>query len=117
MPHDFGLQGNPCGQLQRFAFGGTRPAAVHWRPGHLRHRHQMIGAEGLAASIAMELIAAGAEHRAAISVGAEVDFQEDVPAVFVIFDGEAIKEGVAGGTGGGVEWEEARCLTDEVATI
>ena len=69
--------------------------------GYLRHRHQMIGAEGLAALIAMELIAAGAEHRAAC--GARMDLQEDVPTVFVIFDGETVKKCVAVGAGGGVE--------------
>jgi len=49
----------------------------------------------------MELIAAGAEHGAAFPAG--VHFQEDVASVFVVFDWEAFKEGVAGGAGSGVE--------------
>jgi hypothetical protein len=61
----------------------------------------VVDAERLAASVAVELIAAGAEHRAASRAG--VDFEEDVPAVFVVFDRESFKERVAGGAGGGVE--------------
>jgi hypothetical protein len=61
----------------------------------------VVDAERLAASVAMELIAAGAEHLAASRAG--VDFQENVPAVFVVFDREPLKERVAGGAGGRVE--------------
>jgi hypothetical protein len=61
----------------------------------------VVDAERLAASIAMELIAAGTEHLAATSAG--VEFQEDVPTVFVVFDREAFKERVAGRAGSGVE--------------
>ena len=61
----------------------------------------MVDAERLAAAIAMELIAAGTEHLAASR--AEVHFEEDVTAVFVVFDWEAFEEPVAGRAGGGVE--------------
>lgn len=55
----------------------------------------------LAAPVAVELIAARAEHRAARR--ACVDFQEDVPAVFVVFDRKTFKDRVAGGARGGIE--------------
>jgi hypothetical protein len=61
----------------------------------------MVAAERLAAAIAMKLIAAGTEHLAASCAG--VDFQENVPAVFVVFDWKTFEERVAGGAGGGVE--------------
>jgi hypothetical protein len=61
----------------------------------------VIDAERLAASIAVELIAAGAEQRTASC--ARAHFQEDVPAIFVVFDREAFEECVAGGAGGGSE--------------
>jgi hypothetical protein len=61
----------------------------------------VVDAERLAASVAMELIAAGAEHLTASRAG--VHFEKDVPAVFVVFDREAFKERVAGRAGSGVE--------------
>jgi hypothetical protein len=61
----------------------------------------VVGAERLAASIAVELIAAGTEHRAAS--GAGMDFQEGIAAVFVVFDRKTFKTRIAGGAGGGVE--------------
>ena len=61
----------------------------------------MVDAERLAASIAMELIAARTEHLAASCAG--VHFEKDVPAVFVVFDRGACKERVAGRAGSGVE--------------
>jgi hypothetical protein len=60
----------------------------------------VIGAERLAASIAMELVAAGAEHLAACGIGTGADLQEGVAAV-VVLDREALEAGVAGGTGSG----------------
>ena len=95
----FRLRRDPRWQLDRFAFGSARPAAVQGRPGSIRHRHQMVDAERLAASVAMELIAAGAEHLAASCAG--VHFEKDGPAVFVVFDREAFKERVASGAGDG----------------
>jgi hypothetical protein len=93
------LRGDRRGQ--RFALSSTWPTAVQGRFGSVRYRHQVVAAERLAASVAMELIAAGTEHLAASCAG--VDFQEDVPAVFVIFDWKAFKERVTCGAGGGVE--------------
>jgi hypothetical protein len=61
----------------------------------------VIGAEGFAASITVELIAAGAEHLAAGRIGAGVDFQDGVSSILVAFHREAFKEGVAGGAGCG----------------
>ena len=67
------------------------------RLGTVWYRHQVVGAERLTASIAVELIATSAEHRAASGTG--VGFQEDVAAVFVVFDWQAVEERIAGGTG------------------
>lgn len=98
---NFGLRWDWRGQLARFAFAGAGPATVQWRLGTVRYRHQVVDAERLAASIAVELIAAGAEHRAASRAG--VHFQEYVTAVLVVFDREAFEECVAVGAGGGIE--------------
>jgi hypothetical protein len=64
----------------------------------------MIGAEGLPASIAVELFAAGAKKLAAVSVGARVDFEHGIRAVFVVLDRDAVVVGAAVGAGGGSEW-------------
>ena len=63
----------------------------------------MIGAEKLAASIAVELVATGAEHLVAGGIGTRVDFEEGIPAVLVIFDRKALERRVAGWTGSGGE--------------
>jgi hypothetical protein len=63
----------------------------------------VVGTEGLTASIAVELIAAGTEHLAASWIGTGVHFEECIAAVIVVFDRKALKQGVAGGAGGGVE--------------
>jgi hypothetical protein len=60
----------------------------------------MIGAEGLAAPVAVELIAARAEELAAVGVGAWVDFEHGIRAVFVVLDRNAVVVGIAGGAGG-----------------
>ena len=99
-PH-FRLRWDPRGQLDRFAFGSAWPTAVQRHFGSIRHRHQVVDAERLAASVAVELIAAGTEHLAASRAG--TDFEKDVPAVFVVLDREAFEERVAGGAGGGIE--------------
>jgi hypothetical protein len=64
----------------------------------------VIGAEKLAASIAMELVAAGAEHLAAGGIGTGADFEEGIATVLVVFDREALKERVASGAGSGGEF-------------
>src|ERR1017187_10217459 len=97
----FRLWRDPRGQLERFAFGSAWPTAVQGRLGSIRHRHQVVDAERLAASVAMELIAAGAEHLAASRAG--VHFEKDVSAVFVVFDREAFEKRVASGAGSEVE--------------
>jgi hypothetical protein len=61
----------------------------------------VVGAEGLAASIAVELVAAGAEQFFASRAG--VHFQDGVSVIPVAFNGKAVKERVAGGAGGGIE--------------
>ena len=63
----------------------------------------MVGAERLAASVAVELIAARAEHLAACGIRTGADFEEGVAAVFVVLDWKALEQGVAGGAGGGGE--------------
>ena len=97
----FRLRRDPRGQLERFAFGSAWPTAVQGRLGSIRHRHQVVDAKRLAASVAMELIAAGTEHLAARRAG--VHFEKDVPTVLVVFDREAFEKRVASGAGGGVE--------------
>src|ERR1017187_720639 len=99
--HHFRLRREPRGQFKRFAISGTWPTAVQRRFGSIWHRYQVVDAERLAASIAMELIAAGAEHLAASQAG--MDFQENVPAVFVVFDRKPFEERFAGRARGGVE--------------
>ena len=98
---DFRLRWDPRGQLEWFAFGGAGSTAVQGRGGSIGDRDQVVDAEGLAASVTVELIAAGAEHGAAS--GAGVDFQDHVPGVFVVFDRKAFEERIAGGAGGRVE--------------
>ena len=55
----------------------------------IRHRDQVIGTEELAASVAMKLIATGAEHLAAVGIGTGADFKEGIAAISVVFDGKA----------------------------
>ena len=98
---DFGPRWDSSSEFQWFAFGGTGSAAVQRYLGSVRYRHQMVDAERLTASIAVELVAARAEHRA--TSRARLDLQEDVAAIFVILDWKAFKERVAGGARGGVE--------------
>ena len=64
----------------------------------------MIGAEKLAASVAVKLIAAGAEHLAACGIGTRTDFEEGVSAVFVVFDREPVEQRVARWAGSGGEF-------------
>jgi hypothetical protein len=59
----------------------------------------VVGAERVAASVAVELVAAGTQQFAADGIGAGVDFQECVPAVFVVLDRKALEESIAGGAG------------------
>jgi len=73
----------------------TRRAVGDW--------DQMIGTEGLPAPIAVELGTARTEKRATGWVGARVNFQEDVSALFVPFQWKAIEVGVAEGAGSGTE--------------
>ena len=80
----FRLRLNPRGQFEQFTFASTWTTTVQGRVGSIRHRYQVVDAERLAASIAMELSATGTEHLAASCAG--MDFQEDVPAVFVVFN-------------------------------
>ena len=61
----------------------------------------MVDAERLATSVAMELIAAGAEHLAAGAVRTRADFEEGVAAVFVVFDRKALEQRLAVGAGSG----------------
>ena len=58
----------------------------------------MIGAEEVAASVAVELVATGAEQLAACGIGTGADFEEGTAAVFVVFDREALEKRVARGT-------------------
>jgi hypothetical protein len=64
----------------------------------------VVGAECLAASIAVELVAAGAQHLAAGGVSTRADFEEGIAAVFVVLDRRAIEKCVAAGAGSGGEF-------------
>jgi hypothetical protein len=57
----------------------------------------VISTERLAASIAIELVAAGAEHLAACGIGTRADFEEGIAAVFVVFDRQALEKRVTSG--------------------
>ena len=59
----------------------------------------MVGTERLAASVAVELVAAGAEHLATRGVRTRADFEESVAAVFVVLDWKALEKRVASGAG------------------
>jgi hypothetical protein len=61
----------------------------------------VIDAEGLAASVAVELVATGAQHLAAGGSRTGANFQEGIAAVFVVLDGKTVEEGVAGEAGSG----------------
>ena len=71
--------------------------------GAVRHGDQVIAAERLATSVAMELIAAGAEELAAGGVRTRADFEKCVAAVFVVFDRKALEKRLARGAGCGIE--------------
>ena len=71
--------------------------------GSIWDRDQVIGAERLAASVAVKLIAAGAQHLAACGIGTGADFEEGVAAVLVVLDRKALEERVASGAGSGGE--------------
>jgi hypothetical protein len=51
----------------------------------------------LAASIAVKLVAAGAQHLAADRIGARGDFQEGVSDILVVLDREALEKCIAVG--------------------
>jgi hypothetical protein len=61
----------------------------------------VVGAERLAASVAVKLVAAGTQQLTAAGVSARTDFEEGVAAVFVVLDRQTLEEGVAGGAGSG----------------
>ena len=69
----------------------------------IRDGDEVIGAECLTASVAVELVAAGAEHLATRGVRTRADFEESVAAVFVVLDRKALEKRGAGGAGGGGE--------------
>jgi hypothetical protein len=94
---------NPRRQRQDLAFGGADPAAVQRSIGAVRHQDQMVGAESLAASVAVKLVAAGAQHLAAGGIHARADFEERVSTVFVVLNRKALENRVARGAGGGSE--------------
>ena len=64
--------------------------------GPIGHRDHVISTEELATSIAVKLIATGAEHLAACGIGARADFEKRISAIFVVFDRKAFEKRVAG---------------------
>jgi len=77
--------------------------------GAIGHGDQVVDAERLATSVAMELIAAGAEELAAGGVRTRADFEEGVAPVFVVLDRKALEKRLAGGavSGGELVFDEA----------
>lgn len=69
---------NPRRQCQDLAFGCAGGAAKQRSIGAIWNGDQVVGTEKLAASIAVKLIAAGAEHLAARGVGAGANFQQGI---------------------------------------
>jgi hypothetical protein len=70
----------------------------------IRDGDQVVDAESLAASVAVKLIAAGAEHLATFGVCARPNFKDNASqAIFVVLDRKALEERVAGEAGGGSE--------------
>ena len=61
----------------------------------IRHGHQVVGAEGLAATVSVELVAAGAKHLAAGGIRTGSDFQKCEGAVSVVLDRKALEMRVA----------------------
>jgi len=60
----------------------------------------VVRAEPLATAVAVELIAAGAEHLAAFGISARADFEDCVAAIFfVVLDRKTFEKRVAGGAG------------------
>jgi hypothetical protein len=71
------------------AFSGAGSAASQGRTDSVRHRYQVLGTEDFAASVAMKLMAARAEQRAAPRTGTLL--QKYVGTKLVAFDRQAIK--------------------------
>jgi hypothetical protein len=63
----------------------------------------VVAAECLATSVAVELVAARAQHLAAGGIRTRADFEECVAAIFVVLDRKALEKRVAGWAGGGGE--------------
>jgi len=63
----------------------------------------VVGAKGQATSIAVELVAAEAEQRTTIEVGAGLYFQDCVNSVSIEFQWNAVESSIAVGTGSGGE--------------
>jgi hypothetical protein len=97
------MHGHRPGQLQRLALRRAVGAAVQRSGCSVRYAHQVISAKRATTAVAVKLVAAGAEQLATGGVGAGPDFEDCVPAVFVVFDGESVKFRTAGGAGSGGE--------------
>ena len=96
---DAGLGLGREGEWEHFAFRGAGCAAVQRSFRAVFYRYQVIGAEGVAAAVTGELIAAWAQQLAA-GPCAGFDFQQGIArSVFVVVDRKTFKEGIAGGAG------------------
>jgi hypothetical protein len=90
--------------LLDLALGGAGRAATQRSIGAIRHRDQVVDAERLSTTVAVKLVAAGAEHFAAFGISARADFEDWVArAIFVVLDRKALEKRVAGWAGGGGE--------------
>ena len=94
---------NPRRQCQDLAFGSAGRAAMQRAVGAIGYGDLVIRTKRLATSVAMELIAAGAEELAAGGVRTRADFEEGVAAVFVVLDRKPFEKRVAGGARGRCE--------------
>jgi len=62
----------------------------------------MVSAKSSSTTIAVKLVAAGAEKLATDWVGTGTDFEDGVSAIFVVLDWKALEKRVTGGAGSGI---------------
>jgi hypothetical protein len=86
-----------------FALVRARRAAVQRPVRPIRDGDKVVGAERVTAAVAVELIAARAQQGSARRMSAGLHRDQGISAVFVALNWNAVKEGVAGGAGGGSE--------------
>ena len=96
------LRRNTRRLFKNVALCGALGTAAQGFLGSIGNHDNVFGAKLLPTSIALELVAANAQHPAAFGVGAGSHFEKYAPsAIFVVFHRKALEECVAVGAGGG----------------